>query len=146
MQHINICDITQVSYFQSTMPSSVHDSDDHSEDSSYEIRKRPHDRFVKGVPTKNGKTVRAKLNGAMYYNYAENWGKDVCKTMCEICNVHCCDHTVMNHRQHRYKYTTDSRLQCKNVRKCDSCTTHICEECIPIRGRKIKIDMNDLNE
>lgn len=110
----------------------------------YENRKKPHDHFVKGISAKNGKTVRARINGGFFYNYANHWDKSICKQRCDVCNVDCCDHSVMNAKQFYFKYTTDSRFQYKNVRKCTNCTTHICEDCIPIRGRKIKIDMDDI--
>jgi CRISPR/Cas system-associated protein Cas10 (large subunit of type III CRISPR-Cas system) len=32
----------------------------------------------------------------------------------------------------------------RGVRKCDICPTHICTHNIPMRGRNIKIDPNDV--
>ncbi len=89
----------------------------------YNLRKQSHVKQVKGVVT-CGKTIRSRSG----------------KTFkCNICKCSVCDHiTHPDYKDLVYKYTSDSRLQKKNVRKCDCCNTHICTSNIRIRGRHIK--------
>jgi hypothetical protein len=87
----------------------------------YELRKHPRAQYVKGVIS-TGKTIRRRS------------GKT---PLCEICWSSHCKHLDAIH----CKYTDNSRIQKKNVHKCDCCSdTHICEHLIPVRGRHIKPD------
>ena len=89
-----------------------------SDSTSYDLRKVPHRQFVKGVIS-TGKTVRARSN------------RD------PLCDSDSCEHRKAT----AGKFTDNSRLQKKNVHKCDCCSdTHICEHNIPVRGRHIKPD------
>lgn len=94
----------------------------------YNLRKQSHVKQIKGVIT-HGKTIRSR-SGRTF--------------SCNICKCSVCEHvTHPDYKDLIYKYTTDSRLQKKNVRKCDCCSTHVCTSIIPIRGRHIKPEMND---
>ena len=90
----------------------------------FNLRKKSHIQFVKGVIS-SGKTVRSRND----------------KTpICSSCRCDSCEHIKEpDYKDLIYKYTDNSRLQKKNVHKCDCCSdTHICEHNIPVRGRHIK--------
>lgn len=89
----------------------------------FNLRKAPHIQFVKGVRS-SGKTIRSHSG----------------LTCDNKCHSKYCDHYSMSdHKVLTNKYTDNSRLQKKNVHKCDCCIdTHICEHNIPVRGRNIK--------
>ncbi len=111
----------------------------------YYIRKESQIKHVKGLYSKKGNTIRAQINGANYYNYNNQWGAPTIDNLCSICNVNCCNHTLMNTKQYHYRHTADSRFQYKNVRQCDICSTHACSARIHIRGRKITITIDDIS-
>lgn len=96
-------------------------SDNEADISFYDLRKQPHMQLVKGISSK-GKTIRSRS------------GKiPLCKT--------CCSDSCEHANADRNTFTDNSRLQKKNVHKCDCCSdTHVCEHLIPLRGRHIKPD------
>jgi hypothetical protein len=105
------------------VPTTTKMSSDDETHSFYDLRKQPHMQLVKGISSK-GKTVRACSN------------KD---TYCVSCDSDTCEHA----KAQRLKFTDNSRIQKKNVHKCDCCSdTHICEHLIPVRGRTIKPDVD----
>ena len=94
----------------------------------YNLRKQNRLQRVKGVISQ-GKTVRSCS------------GKT---PLCASCHSNSCNHVIdIDYKDLIYKYTDNSRMQKKNIRKCDCCSnTHICEHNIPVRGRNIKPDID----
>ncbi len=105
----------------------------------YILRKAPRAKMVKGFLAKNGKTVRAMMNYAQRYNYEGYTDQGNCQKKCYVCNSDGCDHMIHNKPSHMFKYTDNSHFHMKDVRKCDCCPTHVCENTIPIRGRSLRI-------
>lgn len=120
----------------------VHENDDSSDDLYY-YRKKPTADYVKGVLTRNGNTVRAQINHINhYYYYTTKYMDGMIQqdNSCRICKEDYCMHSLESSQIPVNKYTANSRNQKKMVRKCDCCCfTHICEDLIPIRGRKIRV-------
>lgn len=107
---------------------------------SYFLRKTPRVRLVKGVVVKNGRTVRAMLRYISYFQYGDYVTP---LSECVLCKSDYCEHYV-HKRPGRYtKYSDVSEFQKKSVRKCDCCSTHICQHMIPVRGRNLKPELDD---